>query len=65
MAVQKTETLTDYFDLLQRDSRETDALFDGLPIKVTEFFRDAPEFEALKETAFLCKRLRITGMSQR
>ena len=31
---------------------ETDALFDDLLIKVTEFFRDAPVFEALKETAF-------------
>ena len=52
MAMQNTETLSDYLNLLRHDSGETDALFDDLLIKVTEFFRDAPVFEALKETAF-------------
>jgi len=44
MAVQRTETLADYLDLLRSDPAETDALFDDLLIKVTEFFRDAPVF---------------------
>src|SRR6185503_2551238 len=35
------------------DSGETDALFDDLLIKVTEFFRDAPVFEALRERALI------------
>lgn len=52
MAVQKTGTLTDYLRVLRRDPGETDALFDDLLIKVTEFFRDGPAFEALKTEAF-------------
>ena len=52
MAVQKTETTADYLGLLRRDENEIDALFDDLLIKVTEFFRDAPVFDALKEKAF-------------
>jgi len=52
MAVQKTETLADYRDLLRVNSGETDALFDDLLIKVTEFFRDAPVFEALQAKVF-------------
>jgi two-component system, chemotaxis family, CheB/CheR fusion protein len=53
MALQKTETLADYLGLLGRDSGETDALFDDLLIKVTEFFRDGLAFEALKQQAFV------------
>ena len=52
MVLQKADTLERYFHLLQGDPGEIDALFDDLLIKVTSFFRDAPVFEALKETAF-------------
>ena len=52
MAVRQTATLADYLGLLRRDSGESDALFDDLLIKVTEFFRDAQVFEALKQQAF-------------
>ncbi len=52
MVVQKVDALERYFDLLQHEPGEIDALFDDLLIKVTGFFRDAPVFEALKETAF-------------
>ncbi len=52
MAVQKAGTLPDYLDVLHRDPGEIDALFDDLLIKVTEFFRDASEFEALKTEVF-------------
>ena len=52
MAVRKVDTLELYFQLLLSEPAEIDALFDDLLIKVTGFFRDAPVFEALKETAF-------------
>ena len=52
MAVQKAETLADYLGVLRRYPDETDALFDDLLIKVTEFFRDGPVFEALKTETF-------------
>jgi len=52
MALQKADTLADYLSLLRRDPAESEALFDDLLIKVTEFFRDAPVFEALKQKVF-------------
>ncbi len=52
MAVQKTGTLVDYLGVLRQDPGETDALFDDLLLKVTEFFRDGPVFEGLKTEAF-------------
>jgi two-component system CheB/CheR fusion protein len=52
MAAQRAETLPDYLGVLRRDPGETDALFDDLLIKVTEYFRDGPVFEALKTEAF-------------
>jgi two-component system CheB/CheR fusion protein len=52
MVVRRVDTLERYFDLLLSEPGEIDALFDDLLIKVTGFFRDAPVFDALKETAF-------------
>lgn len=51
MLMQGVATLEEYLDLLKSEPREVEALFEDLLIKVTEFFRDAPAFEALKETA--------------
>ncbi|HZY71745.1 MAG TPA: chemotaxis protein CheB, partial [Edaphobacter sp.] len=52
LAVRTVETLDDYLAILERDSDEANALAEDLLIKVTEFFRDAPEFQALKMSAF-------------
>jgi two-component system, chemotaxis family, CheB/CheR fusion protein len=52
MLVHKVETLEQYFELLQREPTEVEALFDDLLIKVTEFFRDAAVFDVLKKVAF-------------
>jgi len=52
MVVQKTATAEQYFELLQREPAEVDALFDDCLIKVTEFFRDAAVFDALKKAVF-------------
>ena len=52
MLVRKVDSLDEYFQLLRSEPDEIDLLFDDLLIKVTGFFRDAPVFEALSETAF-------------
>ncbi|HXN47720.1 MAG TPA: chemotaxis protein CheB [Bryobacteraceae bacterium] len=52
MLVRRLDTLDQYFQLLRTEPDEIDSLFDDLLIKVTSFFRDAPVFEALRETAF-------------
>jgi two-component system CheB/CheR fusion protein len=52
MVMRKLDTLELYLHLLQTEPAEIDALFDDLLIKVTGFFRDAPVFEALKESVF-------------
>src|SRR5712691_1919509 len=52
MAVQTTETLEQYFELLRNEPKEVDSLFDDFLIKVTDFFRDAAVFDALKKMAF-------------
>ena len=52
MLVRKSESLEQYFELLQRDSQEAKALFDDLLIKVTDFFRDPDVFESAKRVAF-------------
>ena len=51
MLVRKSESLEQYFELLQRDSQEAKALFDDLLIKVTDFFRDPDVFESAKRVA--------------
>ena len=52
MILQKARDPEAYLDLLQRTPTELRALADDLLINVTEFFRDPPVFEALRETAF-------------
>jgi two-component system CheB/CheR fusion protein len=52
IALRTVITLEDYLDIIQRDPGEVDALAEDLLIKVTEFFRDAAEFEALKANVF-------------
>jgi two-component system CheB/CheR fusion protein len=47
MAVASVEGMNDYLALLKRDSLEVETLFRELLIGVTNFFRDAPAFEAL------------------
>jgi len=47
MAVTRVESMDDYLALLKRDSLEVETLFRELLIGVTNFFRDAPAFEAL------------------
>jgi len=51
MLVRKSESLEQYFELLQRDSEETKALFDDLLINVTDFFRDPDVFESAGSAA--------------
>ncbi len=52
MLVRKSESLDDYFGLVQKDAGEVEALFDDLLINVTEFFRDREVFETAKRLAF-------------
>ena len=51
MAVTRVERMEDYLALLKRDTLETETLFRELLIGVTNFFRDAPAFEALATEA--------------
>jgi two-component system CheB/CheR fusion protein len=52
MVVRKMESLDGYFELLQKDGEEIEALFDDLLINVTEFFRDPAVFETVKRLVF-------------
>ena len=52
MLVRKSENLEEYFQQVQKDPAEVDALFDDLLINVTEFFRDPDVFETAKQAAF-------------
>ncbi|MBV9692058.1 MAG: PAS domain-containing protein [Alphaproteobacteria bacterium] len=49
MQVNRLDGFGPYIDLLRRDSREVDALFRDLLIKVTSFFRDAEAFGVLQK----------------
>ena len=51
MAVTRIERMDDYLALLRRDALEAETLFRELLIGVTNFFRDAPAFEALAAEA--------------
>jgi len=51
MAVTRIERMEDYLALLRRDGLEAETLFRELLIGVTNFFRDAPAFEALAAEA--------------
>src|SRR5450759_5928240 len=52
MAVHKIERITSYVHFLQENPKEATILFKELMIGVTNFFRDAPVWEKLKETIF-------------
>src|SRR6266851_3913461 len=52
MLVRKSESLEQYFELLQTESEEVKTLFDDLLINVTDFFRDPDVFESAKRVAF-------------
>ena len=47
--VTQAESIGDYIDLLRTDANEVQNLFNDLLIGVTQFFRDAREFEALEK----------------
>lgn len=48
MKLMRTESLTDYLQLLERDLPEVEALFRDLLVEVTSFFRDPQAFEILR-----------------
>ncbi len=50
MGVHKIDKITSYVRFLQENPKEVDILFKELLIGVTNFFRDAPVWEKLKET---------------
>jgi two-component system, chemotaxis family, CheB/CheR fusion protein len=49
MVLSKRADVGDYLKLLQKNKGELDKLYESLLINVTEFFRDAPYFEFLRE----------------
>ena len=51
MAVTRVDRMDDYLSLLSSDALEVETLFRELLIGVTNFFRDAPAFEALAADA--------------
>ncbi len=51
MVLQKAADPDQYLEILQQNPGEMQALCEDLLINVTEFFRDAPLFDALKENA--------------
>ena len=51
MALRQAHTLDEYLEGLEQNGDEARALYDDLLITVTEFFRDAPAFQALEEKA--------------
>ncbi|MGF6545250.1 CheR family methyltransferase [Paraburkholderia youngii] len=48
MDLRRTESFGDYESLLRDDPAELEALIRGIPIHVTEFFRDAPAWDVLR-----------------
>ena len=52
MVLHKLDDVHGYADLVEKDSRELDALYHDVLINVTSFFRDPEAFEALKKVAF-------------
>ena len=49
--VRKSDSLEQYFEILQNDPEEVKALFDDMLINVTGFFRDPDVFESIKRIA--------------
>lgn len=52
MVLYRLEKLDDYVHYLQENKKEVQALYQEILISVTNFFRDADAFEALKEKVF-------------
>jgi two-component system, chemotaxis family, CheB/CheR fusion protein len=52
MALQKIDSLRAYGNLLQRNTREVEALYHDLLINVTSFFRNPEAFAALKQIVY-------------
>ena len=52
MMLHKIDRLADYVKYLESNQTEIEALFSDILINVTEFFRDADSFEALKSNVF-------------
>jgi two-component system, chemotaxis family, CheB/CheR fusion protein len=52
MALQKIDKLKDYGNLLHRDQREVEALYQDLLINVTSFFRNPEAFAALRQIVY-------------
>ncbi|HEV7610632.1 MAG TPA: chemotaxis protein CheB [Steroidobacteraceae bacterium] len=52
MALKNLSNLSDYRDLLREKPEEVDALYQDILISVTNFFRDAESFEALKTAIY-------------
>ncbi|MHB1148164.1 MAG: CheR family methyltransferase [Lutibacter sp.] len=50
MMIHKIESLKQYADLLAKNDKELDLLFQDLLINVTEFFRDTEAFQLLKKS---------------
>ncbi len=48
------ETYDAYWDLLRRDAKEQERLLQELTINVTEFFRDQPVFDVLRQQIIPC-----------
>jgi two-component system CheB/CheR fusion protein len=52
MAINRTDTLAEYMQLLEHSPPEVEALYQDILINVTSFFRDSEVFETLKSTVF-------------
>jgi two-component system CheB/CheR fusion protein len=52
MALRNMEKMEDYLNLLRDDPAEQASLYQDFLIRVTQFFRDPPAFEALKQHVF-------------
>lgn len=52
MALNKFETLPEYYEMLNNNSKEVHALYDDLLINVTYFFRDPDFYRSLVEIVF-------------
>src|SRR5581483_6156487 len=52
MVLHHKENLGEYFQLLEKDRTELDALYEDILINVTSFFREPESFEALKQIVF-------------
>ncbi len=52
MALQKIDKLKDYGNLLHRDTREVESLYQDLLINVTSFFRNPEAFAALRQVVY-------------